>query len=208
MSGQIKSPLTAARGWLLVCAACVPATVSAATPWDWGLRNGITARYDDNPTLRSDDELFGDQEIDSTFAILASADLELQQIKDNRTINIAPRVTRDYYTDSDNSDLESTDYDIPLTITWAAPRFSRGISASYQERSILSDDNTILDNGGGTANRLRADDKLTTYFFNANANWAITPRDSVTVLGGYGRNDYDLDFTGRADSDKIGRAHV
>jgi hypothetical protein len=182
--------------------------------WDWGLRAGVNAEYDDNPTLIADERqarlirlpdgslalVNPEREIESTFRMLGSLNLKLLQIKANRSIRLEPRVTRDYYTDSDQKDLESTDFNIPLTVSWQDPRFTRSVNFRYAERNVLSDDPTVLDTGDGQ-DLFRADDKLTTYTASGFATWSATLRDSFNLSAGYVDNDYDLDYTGRADTE-------
>ncbi|MGI9291341.1 MAG: hypothetical protein ACR2QG_08735 [Gammaproteobacteria bacterium] len=166
----------------------------SAGSWDYGHRISLGANYSDNPTLADDD-----RDVDSLFKMLASYNLDIEWSEANRTFAMQPRITRDYYPDSDNSDLESTDYIIPGQFTILRDRGSLGLIFNFREQNILSTEAAIIDSPDTT--NFRADDTRNTYNLGFNYSYILTPRDQINIGASWLKTDFDLDYTGRADSD-------
>jgi hypothetical protein len=183
-----KFRLLQAAALLIVCN---PAVGGA---WDYGARVGISSNSNDNPTLRDDGE-----ETDSLFKMVANYSMDIEWAEAGRSFALEPRVTRDYYPDRDKSELESTNFYIPGRFTFTGQRHSYGLNFDYREQNVLSSESAVLDSPD--SNNFRADDTRTTYVLGINYNLILSPKDQLTLTGSYVNNDYDLDYTGRADSD-------
>jgi len=172
----------------------LPGSFVMAGSWDYGANVGLNFNYNDNPTLADDDK-----DSESLSKMLASYNMDIIWQEPGKRFTFEPRVTRDYYFDSDNSDLENTDFFLPGQYIISRARDSFGVNFDYRERNVLSEDSTILESSDSA--NFRADDTQTTYGLGINYNLILTPVDQLTFLGRWGKIDFDREFTGRNDSD-------
>ncbi|MCP4832053.1 MAG: hypothetical protein GY886_07565 [Gammaproteobacteria bacterium] len=162
-----------------------------ASAWDWGSKASVSSFYRENPTLQSDD-----REQPSLFSLLATYEMDITRTSGNSRFTLTPRVTRSFYPDKKNKDLENTGYYIigrsqyiRQTITW-------GLSFSASQESVLSDDNSIAQDG---SRNFREDDIVHNFTLSPNFTWSITERDQFQLAFNAGVTNYDLDYTGRSD---------
>ena len=87
-----------------------------AANWNYGTRVGLSSEWNDNPALQDDRFDF-----DSTFKFLAVYEGDFERRDDNTTLSFRPRVTRDYYPDSQFSNLETTDFFLPGSFSLRRP---------------------------------------------------------------------------------------
>jgi hypothetical protein len=175
---------------ILLLSSYNPALASA---WDWGSNITLSSVYNDNPTLRDDD-----LETEDTFRFLAAYEMDMQRQSANRSFTFNPRVTRDYYPDSDKSDLESTDFFLNGSYRVSRPTFNWGLTANVDRQNILSNDNSVAQSGSAN-NTFRADDIQYTYRVSPSFSWQISGRDQMTISVSARKTDFDLDYTGRSD---------
>ena len=178
-----------------------------ADGWEYGSRAALTLNTDDNPTLIADEIVVGidpdtGEEItedrrESIFRFLAYYEFELQNQTANRSFNIRPRVSRDYFPDREDSDLENFAYNVPgfYSITGQTTRFNLGFSAR-QDQAISNDINA---EGNVQGQGFRADDIFVVYSITPTFTWTPTPNDQFFLSGSWSKQDFDLDFTGRSD---------
>lgn len=178
--------------WLLVAGSLL--TPAAADEWNYAARAGLSSVYDDNPTLTEDSN------IDSTFRFLAFYEMDIETRRDNTVFEISPRVSRDYYPDSEDSDLESTDYEITGTWSTVTPTSRWNVNFRTSEENILSTD-TVAETG---ITDTTADDSRTIYSVSPSVTWTPTPKDSLIFGLNWNKIDFDKDFTNRNDSETTG----
>jgi len=166
-----------------------------AADWDWGASAGLSSVYDDNPTLSNDDDTPED-----TFRFLAFYELELQNVGPQKGFSISPRISRDYYPDSDKSDLESTDYDVPGEIFYSTPTSRWSLDFGFTRQNILSSE-SIVEAPGDATNSFRADDTVFNYNLSPSVSWNASSKDQIVLNAVWRKQDYDLDYTGRSDFD-------
>jgi hypothetical protein len=162
--------------------------------WNYGARVGLNSNYSDNPTLADED-----RESDSLFKMLAAYNMDIEWSEPGRSFTIKPRVTRDYYPDSDKSELESTDYSIPGQFSVYGKKSSFNMTFDYQEQNILSSDSAVIDSFDTT--NFRADDTRTRYGIGGAYTFNATERDQVFLSGTWNKSEFDLDYTGRNDNE-------
>jgi hypothetical protein len=165
-----------------------------AGAWNYGARVGLNSNYSDNPTLADED-----RESDSLFKMLAAYNMDIEWSEPGKSFTIEPRVTRDYYPDSANSELESTDYFIPGNFSVYGKKSSLNMTFDYREQNILSSDSAVLDSLDTT--NFRADDTRTQYGIGGAYTFNATEQDQVFLSGNWSKSDFDLDYTGRNDND-------
>lgn len=177
--------------------AVVTPLTSHAETWNYGTRLGLSSEWNDNPAL-VDNAL----NPESTFRFLASYDGEFERQDYNTRFNLRPRVTTDYYPDSQFSNLQSTDYFLPGSFSYQRPTrvWTLGFNASQQ--SVLSSEASTSQ--GVTIGLLEGDDKLTQFSLSPSLTWQLSERDELLVGLSYGLSDYDLEFTNRTDSTSLG----
>jgi hypothetical protein len=125
--------------------------------------------------------------------------MDIEWSEPGRNFSIKPRVTRDYYPDPDNSELESTDYFIPGQFSAYGEKSSFNITFDYREQNILSSDSAVLDSLATT--NFRADDTQTRYGIGGGYTVNATERDQIFLVANWSKTDFDLDYTGRNDFD-------
>ncbi len=170
---------------------CSPA---AAGNWAWGSNVGVNSVWNDNPAL-ADDAL----DPRSTFRFLATYNGEFTRLAANNSFAFTPRITRDYYPDKDFQELESTNIFLPSNFTWSRPRTNFALALNLSRQNILSDEASLAD--GTNVSFLNADDTLYVASIAPSFSWTVTERDQVLLNVSAATNNYDLDFTNRADSD-------
>jgi hypothetical protein len=175
---------------ILLLSSYNPALASA---WDWGSNISISSVYNDNPTLRDDD-----LKIEETFRFLAAYEMDMRRTAANSSFTFNPRVTRDYYPDSDKSDLESTDFFLNGSYRFNRPTFNWGLTASVDRQNVLSNDNSVAQSGSAN-NTFRADDILYSYRISPSFTWLVNNRDQITFGVSARKTEFDLDYTGRSD---------
>jgi hypothetical protein len=190
------STLLLSRKFRLLQAAAllIACNQAAGGAWDYGARVGLSSNYNDNPTLRDDGE-----DTDSLFKMTANYRMDIEWAEAGRSFALEPRITRDYYPDRDKSNLESTNFYIPGRFNFYGQRHSYGLNFDYREQNVLSSDSAVIDSPD-TGN-FRADDTKTTYLIGGNYNFILSPQDQLTLTASYINNDFDRDYTGRADSE-------
>jgi hypothetical protein len=115
-------------------------TQALAGAWNYGAQAALNSNYSDNPTLADDD-----REAESLFSMVGTYKMDIEWSEPGRNFSIEPRVTRDYYPDSANSELESTDYFIPGNFSVYGNKSSFNMTFDYREQNILSSESAVLD---------------------------------------------------------------
>ncbi len=165
-----------------------------AGAWDWGADASINSNYNDNPTLRADD----DPRKQSTFRFLATYKMDIEQKSASSRFRFTPRVTRDYYPDEQFKALESTDFFLPGSASLIRPTTSWNLGFNASRQNVLSNETTIAEDGS-TLSSFRADDIQYIFSLAPNVTWSMTPRDQLTLSASAAIVDFDLDYTGRSD---------
>lgn len=182
------------------CAALLAAaalSTAHAAVWNYGTRVGLSSDWNDNPSLA--DDSFDN---DSTFRFLATYDGDFERRDDNSILTFRPRVTRDYYPDSQFSNLETTDLFLPGSFNLQRPTRSWTLGFNAAQQSILSSEEVTSQ--GITVGLLQSNDKLTRLSLAPGLIWRLSERDELAFGLNYGLSDYDLEFTGRSDSTVVG----
>ena len=175
-------------------------SAQAASPWDYSARASLNANYNDNPTLQSDNSARSQVDF---LRFLASYEMDIERLSDRSTFIFNPRITRDYYPDSDFEDLQNTDIFLRGSTSWQNPRTSWSLTFQADRQNILSNENTVAEGGDNVLNPFRADDIQYTYALSPSFSWVISDKDQVT-FGVSGRVvDFDLDYTGRSDFETV-----
>jgi hypothetical protein len=158
--------------------------------WEWGSDLGLASAWNDNPTLNSN--------ATSTFRMVAIYNGEFSRSTPSSSINFRPKVTSDYYPDSQFQQLQSTDFFLPGSFRLTRPRTNWNLGYNLTRQSVLSDETTLADDG--TLSNLNADDTVYRVSLSPGMFWTMSPKDQLSISVSLSATDYEKEFTRRADS--------
>lgn len=169
-----------------------------AAVWNYGTQLGLSSDWNDNPALA--DDTFNPE---STFRFLASYDGDFERRSYDKILSFSPRVTTDYYTDSQFRKLQATNLFLPGNFSIQRPtrQWTLGFNASQQ--NVLSNEESTAQ-GGAALGLLESDDTVTQLSLSPGLTWLLSEQDELSITLNYDVTDYDLDFTNRTDSSSIG----
>ncbi|MEJ2139626.1 MAG: hypothetical protein P8Y61_09290 [Gammaproteobacteria bacterium] len=171
------------------------ATPALAASWDWGSSVALNAAWADNPALVNES-----RNPSSTFRMVAVYNGDIVRLTPSSTLQIDPKITRDYYPDSKQKDLESTDIFLPGRYRVQGPRTSSFLGWNLSRQNVLSDESTVSEDTGIVNPELNADDTVYRASLSPGIAWIINQTDQVFVNFTVFATKYDLPFTNRADS--------
>lgn len=169
------------------------ASTAFAASWDWGSRVGLNAAWADNPALIADE-----RNPTSTFRMLAIYDGDIVRLTPSSTLQIDPKITRDYYPDKKQQALESTDLFLPGRYRVSGQRTNGFLSWNLSRQNVLSDETTVSEDQDFTD--LNADDTVYRASVSPGISWLVSETDQLTLNFGILATKYSLPLTNRADS--------
>lgn len=172
------------------------------------IRPQIDARleYNDNPRMQLQDE-------DDSFGTILDARLPMTWATQRTELIFNPRAVIHWYSDSDDDDLERTDWYLNGTALRRFTKSEIGLNAGYREVGVLSseleeavpEDPDIDDPGTGTGDGLlpiRVDETREQWDVSPYWTYQMDQSNSWTVEASYTDTTFDkADITGRADWD-------
>jgi hypothetical protein len=167
-----------------------------AAVWNYGTQIGLSSDWNDNPALANDTV-----DTESTFRFLASYDGNFERRSYDKVLSFRPTVTTDYYTDSQFSNLQTTNFFLPGSFSIQRPTRQWALGFNASQQSVLSNEESISQ--GATASLLGSDDTVTQLSLSPGLTWIFSEQDEFSINLDYAITDYDLDFTDRTDSSTI-----
>ena len=189
MVRQIIAVSSKALAFLLV------ATPAFAASWDWGSSVALNAAWADNPALVNES-----RNPTSTFRMVAAYNGNIVRLAPSSTLQIDPRITRDYYPDSKQKDLESTDIFLPGRYSMQGQRISSFLGWNLSRQNVLSDESTISEDTGIVNPELNADDIVYRASLSPGIAWTVNQTDQLFLNFTAFATKFDLPFTNRADA--------
>jgi hypothetical protein len=132
--------------------------------------------------------------------MLAVYNGDIVRLSPSSTLQIDPKVTRDYYPDSKQKDLQSTDLFLPGRYRVRGRRTSSFLSWNLSRQNVLSDETTVSEDTGIVSPELNADDTVYRASLSPGLSWIVNETDQLALNFSAFVTKYDLPFTNRADS--------
>lgn len=172
-----------------------------ADSWNTKANASVSWNYNDNPTLRPADSPL---KREATSYGRARATATLEYASPTLAIEIAPRVTRSYYPNEEDKDLESTNIYLDTLTEYNLQRNSLDLIFDYSHVGLLTDefgDGSPDDPGtGGPGANLRVDDRVQRYDISPQWTHQLGQNNEVSVGLVFFGSDYKLEKTNRADN--------
>ena len=128
----------------------------------------------------------------------------LEYATPNLAIEIAPQVTRSFYPNKEDKDLESTNIYLDTLTEYNLQRNSLDLILEYSNLSLLTDefgDGSADDPGTGAPGaNFRVDDKVQRYDISPQWTHQLGEKNQVSVGMVFFGSDYKLEKTNRADN--------
>ncbi len=177
--------------------------MSSAQADSWNTKADVSASwlYNDNPTLRPDSSQFRRNE--TNFGRVQARGV-IEYANPKLSFDLAPRISRTYFPDEENKDLETTDFFVESNTRYDMVRNDLSLFLDYRNVGLLTDEfGDGVDNspgGGGSGNTLRVDDRVQRYRIIPEWRFDVTRRDSISFSLNFFGQDYKLEKTNRADN--------
>ena len=172
-----------------------------ADSWNTKANASVSWNYNDNPTLRPADSPL---KREATSYGRARATAVLEYATPNLAIEIAPRVTRSFYPNKEDKDLESTNIYLDTFTEYSLQRNSLDLLFEYSHVGLLTDefgDGSADDPGTGAPGaNLRVDDTVQRYDISPQWTHQLGENNQVSVGMVFFGSDYKLEKTNRADN--------
>ena len=190
--------------WILALTALtvtLAVQTAQADSWNTKANASVGWNYNDNPTLRSDDSPLKRK---ATSYGSSRATAVLEYATPNLAIEIAPQVTRSFYPNKEDKDLESTNIYLDTLTEYNLQRNSLDLILEYSNLSLLTDefgDGSADDPGTGDPGaNFRVDDKVQRYDISPQWTHQLGEKNQVSVGMVFFGSDYKLEKTNRADN--------
>lgn len=190
--------------WILALTALtviLAVQTAQADSWNTKANASVSWNYNDNPTLRPADSPL---KREATSYGRARATAVLEYATPNLAIEIAPRVTRSFYPNKEDKDLESTNIYLDTLTEYNLQRNSLDLLFEYSHVGLLTDefgDGSPDDPGTGAPGaNLRVDDRVQRYDISPQWTHQLGEKNQVSMRMVFFGSDYKLEKTNRADN--------
>ena len=186
---------------LTALVAILSVQTALADSWNTKANASVSWNYNDNPTLRPADSPL---KREATSYGRARATAVLEYASPTLAIEIAPRVTRTYYPNKEDKDLESTNIYLDTLTEYNLQRNSLDLLFDYSRVGLLTDefgDGSPDDPGTGAPGaNFRVDDNVQRYDISPEWTHQLGEKNQVSVGLVFFGSDYKLEKTNRADN--------
>jgi hypothetical protein len=153
------------------------------------------ARFDTNPRYQS-----SRNDPESAWGTIVDARLPLELRSPRGRIALNPRAVYSFYPDSDQDDLEDRDHYLLGEANRLTRRSDTGVSVGYTDLALrTSEFQSAGDSGSGGsgASQIFFKDKQDRWYVQPYWLFQFTPKNSITLNGGYEEVTYDEKFASR-----------
>jgi hypothetical protein len=183
--------------------------VTSAQSWEVIPIVGTEISYETNPDNASD----ADAE-DDAYIVSAAANLRITRATQQASLYAEPEVRlRESFGNDGNSQLDGTDFLIPVTAALRGRRSLTSLGVGYTllpsreaDYQVVNPNEPVPPGGVGCGvdirGRCRVDETQSRWYFNPGFSYSWSPRLQFSVSGGYSATRYDeAEITGRFDYD-------
>ncbi|MGI9343454.1 MAG: hypothetical protein ACR2QV_11430 [Gammaproteobacteria bacterium] len=167
--------------------------VPAAAEWRLEPYVAGGARFDSNPRYLS-----SRLDPESALGTIVDARLPLIYQSPRGKFSLRPRAVYSFYPDSDDEDLEDRDHFLLGDANRITRRSDTGVSFGYTDLSLRTSELQSAGDssaGGSGTGRIFFKDKQDRWYVQPYWLFQFTPKNSITLNGGYEEVRYDEDFT-------------